>query len=138
MRTGFLLTGLIILLLANIVMMYGVYSFKGPSYEGFTSYYLENAGGAKNSYEAIGPFDGVKLTPDTGVDTWRYTSPNEPLMGPEFKPGQDSLFIFKNNQSKPSCCSASYSSDLGCVCTTPQQRRYINMRGGNRTVEDGI
>jgi len=27
---------------------------------------------------------------------------------------------------------------MGCVCTTPDQRNYINMRGGNRTVEDGI
>jgi hypothetical protein len=27
---------------------------------------------------------------------------------------------------------------MGCVCTTPQQRNYINMRGGNRTVEDGV
>jgi hypothetical protein len=39
---------------------------------------------------------------------------------------------------KPECCDASYASDTGCVCTTPQQRNYINMRGGNRTVEDGV
>ncbi len=134
MKTGFLITGLVLLILANVVMMY---SMRGTS-EGFMGYFLENAGGAKNAYKPIGPFDDVKLVPDNGVSTWRYTAPNEPLMGPPFTVGPDSLFIFKNNQSKPECCSASYSSDTGCVCTTPEQRNYINMRGGNRTVEDGV
>ena len=60
MRTGFLITGLVILLLANLVMVYGMYSFEGYSTEGFVNYYLENAGGAKNSYEAIGAFDNIK------------------------------------------------------------------------------
>jgi hypothetical protein len=134
MKTGFLITGLILLILANVVMMYSMRSTS----EGFMGYFLENAGGAKNAYKPIGPFDDVRLVPDNGVSTWRYTAPNEPLMGPPFTVGPDSLFIFKNNQSKPECCSASYSSDTGCVCTTPEQRNYINMRGGNRTVEDGV
>ncbi len=135
MKTGFLITGLVLLLIANLLM---VYSARTVSNEGFMGYFLENAGGAKAKYEPIGAFDDVRITPDNGVSSWRYTDPNEPLLGPEFKPGPDHLFIFKNNQSKPECCSASYSSDVGCVCTTPQQRTYINMRGGNRTVEDGV
>ena len=138
MKTGFLITGLVLLLIANLLM---VYSTGCESNEGFTSYFLENAGSSglgKNKYEPIGAFDDVRVTPDNGVSSWRGTSPNEPLLGPEFQPGPDSLFIFKNNQSKPECCSSSYASDTGCVCTTPQQRNYINMRGGNRTVEDGV
>lgn len=138
MKTAFLITGLLLLLIANILM---VYSHRTSSAEGFTSYFLENAGASglgKYKLEPIGAFDDVRVTPDNGVSSWRYTDPNEPLLGPEFQPGPDSLFIFKNNQAKPECCSASYASDMGCVCTTPQQRNYINMRGGNRTVEDGV
>jgi hypothetical protein len=135
MKTGFLITGLVLLLIANLMM---VYSSRRATSEGFMGYFLENAGGAKAKYEPIGAFDDVRVTPGNGVSSWRDTAPNEPLLGPEFQPGPDSLFIFKNNQSKPECCSASYSSDVGCVCTTPQQRQYINMRGGNRTVEDGV
>jgi hypothetical protein len=101
--------------------------------EGFNSYYLENAGGAKEQYKAVGAFDGVKLSTGNSVSGWRYTAPNEPLMGAEFEPGQDSLFMFKNNQCKPECCGASFSCGGGCVCTTPQQRQYIAGRGGNRT-----
>ncbi len=138
MKTGFLITGLVLLLVANLLM---VYSRENVSNEGFMGYFLENAGPSgigKSKLEPIGAFDDVRVKPDNGVSSWRDVSPNEPLLGPEFQPGPDSLFIFKNNQSKPECCSASYSSDTGCVCTTPGQRNYINMRGGNRTVEDGV
>ena len=137
MKTGFLITGLVLLLVANLLM---VYSDRSGEHEGFANYFLENAGpsgNGKNKLQPIGPFDDVHVTPN-GASSWRVTAPNEPLLGPEFQPGPDSLFIFKNNQSKPECCSASYSSDMGCVCTSPQQRNYINMRGGNRTVEDGV
>jgi hypothetical protein len=139
MKTSFLITGLILLLIANLIMVYSQYS--GGSSEGFTSYFLENAGSSgigSNKAEPIGPFDNVRIKPSNGVSSWRGTAPNEPLLGPEFQPGPDSLFIFKNNDVKPECCDASYASDMGCVCTTPQQRNYINMRGGNRTVEDGV
>jgi len=95
--------------------------------EGFTNNFLDNAGGAKDMYKPMGAFDGISLP------TGRQTLPNEPLLGAEFTPGDDSLFIFKNNQCKPECCGASFSCSGGCVCTTPQQRDYINGRGGNRT-----
>lgn len=93
--------------------------------------------GAKDAYQPIGAFDGVRL--QTGnSSSWRYTKPNEPLNGyfPKFTPGPDNLFMFKDNQCKPECCGASYACDGGCVCTTPEQRDFINMRGGNRTAPD--
>lgn len=138
MHTGFLITGLVLLLLANIVMVYSMYTNPLGSAEGFASYFLENAGGASKAYQPMGPFDDVRVSTGNSVSTWRYTAPDEPMLGPQFEPGSDRLFIFRDNQSKPECCSASYSSDTGCVCTTPQQRNYINMRGGNRTMEDGV
>ena len=136
MKTGFLITGLVLLLIANILM---VRSYR--STEGFTEYFIQNAAPSNignNKYQPIGQFDNIRVTPNNGVSSWRGTSPNVPLMGPEFQPGPDSLFIFKNNAVKPECCDASYASDTGCVCTTPQQRNFINTRGGNRTVEDGV
>jgi len=94
--------------------------------------------GAKDQYQPIGSFDGVRLQTGNSVSDWRYTSPNEQLQGnyPKFEVGADQLFMFKDNQVKPECCGASYSSYGGCVCTTPEQRNYINMRGGNRTGPD--
>jgi hypothetical protein len=162
MKTAVLISGLLILLVANFIMVY--YSPYGISprerfqnappnnamnannsmttnngmngnnaVEGFDSYYLENSGGAREMYSPIGAFDGVKLSTGNSVSGWRYTAPNEPLMGPEFSPDSENLFMFKNNQCKPECCGASFSCGGGCVCTTPQQRQYIAGRGGNRT-----
>ena len=136
MRTGVLITGLMLLLVANLLAFYG---FQGRvSREGFTSYFLENAGEVNG--KPMGPFDGVRLTTGNGVSSYRYNHPNEPLEGnyPPFKVGMDNLFMFKDNQSKPECCSSTYSSDTGCVCVNEKQSKFINSRGGNRTVEDGF
>ena len=165
-RTMFLLSALLLLILANVLMMtYSSPVFR-PTGEGFSAYvqgfqaegggmegeekekeeqtagsegftsYSGNPGGAKSTYQPMGPFDGVNLAPGKGA--WRYTAPNEPLNGyyPPFKVGPDNLFMFKDNQAKPECCGSSFSSDMGCVCSTPAQRDYINMRGGNRTPPD--
>jgi hypothetical protein len=102
--------------------------------EAFSSYFLENGAGSGDAYQPMGAYDNVQLP--TGNDSaWRYTAPNEKLVGgaADFQPGPDSLFMFKNNQCKPECCGASLSCNGGCVCTTPQQRQYIASRGGNRT-----
>ena len=174
MKTAVLITGLLVLLVANFVMMYyapyGLSAMEGfqgemkkeeakpmraggmmppaagpapmaaappaEKVEGFASYFLDNAGGAKDSYQAMGAYDGVKLSTGNNVSGWRYTAPNEPLMGAEFQPGPDSLFMFKNNQCKPECCGASFSCGGGCVCTSPKQRQYIAERGGNRTAPE--
>lgn len=159
MKTAVLISGLVLLLVANLIMMYyaprglsaegfqnnvvptnnaqpanntGANNNNGGS-EGFQSYNLAYAGGAKDLYQPIGAYDGVKLPTGNSVSQWRYTAPNEPLMGPAFEPGPDSLFMFKNNQCKPECCGSSFSCGGGCVCTTPDQRQYIAARGGNRT-----
>jgi len=120
-----------------------------PTAEGFAAYmqsgvrenfanFGSEAAGAKDAYAPMGEFDGLKLKTGTSSQ-WRVTSPNEPLLAPQGELGPDNLFMFKNNQCKPSCCGASYSCDGGCVCTTPEQRDYINSRGGNRTrPESGV
>ena len=169
MKYSFVVTGLLLLVLANVLMAYQYSSreaFQGnkvpnlptqaaatmatsggqgnlmmadqagpgaPMKEGVRSFLLSNAGGAKDKYESIGAYDGVQLSTGNNVSSWRYTSPNEPLTGDDFTPGDDSLFMFKNNQCKPECCGASFSCGGGCVCTTPDQRQYLASRGGNQT-----
>jgi hypothetical protein len=40
-----------------------------------------------------------------------------------------SLFTFAFNQCRPECCPSTYSCDKGCICSTEQQRKFINQRG---------
>ena len=32
---------------------------------------------------------------------------------------------------KPECCPSTYSSDNGCVCLSPEDKKQIALRGGN-------
>jgi len=105
-RATFLISALCLLIIANVLMM----SFASPVFtatgEGFVSHMAKKEGFRNYSGSPAG----------------------------EVELGPDSLFMFKNNQCKPECCGASFSCDGGCVCTTPKQRKFINERGGNRTV----
>lgn len=132
-RTLFALMMFGLLLIANILMVMGFVNYQNsvPA-EAFMNY-AASAAAVGNGYEAIGVYDNLKVTPSHKMSEWREKAPNEPLLGPEVKLGPDNLFIFKNNQVKPECCGATFSSSGGCVCTTPAQRDFINSRGGNRT-----
>jgi hypothetical protein len=59
-----------------------------------------------------------------------YTA-DEPLKNGE-------MVIFAKNKFKPECCPAPYSSSTGCVCMTPEQIKFLNTRGGNRTSDSGV
>ena len=118
MKQAIFLGGLLLLVVAALLFSKSRL-VRGATREGFASYYLENAGGAKNSYGKMGPFDGVALTCPDGVSKWKCNTPNEPLNGPAFEPGPDSLFMFKNNQCKPECCPSSSACDGGCVSGPP-------------------
>ncbi|NBO72658.1 MAG: hypothetical protein EBU66_14020 [Bacteroidetes bacterium] len=138
MKRLMFLGGMILLVIAALLVSQSSL-VRGVTRDGFASYYLQNAGGAKESYNKMGPFDAVGLTCPDGVSKWKCNTPNEPLNGPAFQPGPDSLFMFKNNQCKPECCPSSYTCDGGCVCSSPDQRQVIASRGGNRTTpEDSL
>lgn len=88
----------------------------------------------------IGSYDGVNIAAGwpAASQGFRFKNPNVPMAGPPVEVGPDNLFIFKNNECKPECCGATLSCDGGCVCTTPEQRDFINTRGGNRKHDDGF
>lgn len=53
-----------------------------------------------------------------------------PVNGLDDAPRSD--FMFAYNKSSPLCCPSTYSTSTGCVCSTPEQRKWINSRGNNR------
>ena len=68
--------------------------------------------------------DDVKLTSD-------MMSANFPTVdGTKNTPKH--MFMLAHNQCHPGCCPATYSCSGGCVCTTKNQRAYINRRGANK------
>ena len=49
-------------------------------------------------------------------------------------PLENTLFFFEDNKFKAECCPSTYSSSSGCACTSEEQMKYLNERGGNRTL----
>ena len=56
--------------------------------------------------------------------------PNAPSIdGTKDQPQSD--FMFAYNTSSPFCCPSTYSTSTGCICTTPEQREWLQSRGNN-------
>lgn len=43
------------------------------------------------------------------------------------------LEFLADNKFDAKCCPSFYSGDMGCPCISPEQMKYLNSRGGNRT-----
>jgi hypothetical protein len=99
---------------------------------------LVSAGGSAFATAPMGSYDGLNLAAGLppAAQGFRANHPDEPLLGPPITIDQDHLLPFTNNQCKPECCGATLSCDGGCVCTTPEQRDFINRRGNNRLSGD--
>lgn len=83
--------------------------------------------------------DGVKTTwehpnKDYSYNSWFRSLENNTMgITPPFPRDLNQLDMLQNNQFDPDCCPGIYSNSMGCACMTPEQMKYLNMRGGNRT-----
>lgn len=50
-------------------------------------------------------------------------------LNPTLSRVNDDMFMLARNYTSPDCCPSTYSTSTGCVCTTPEQIRYIASRG---------
>ena len=96
----------------------------------------------------MGSFADLRLETPCGPENWRHPPcnpglKNTPLFVPQGTPlplknetvyaklPTDSMFMFANNYSSPACCPSTFSSDMGCICSTPQQRKLVGQTRGN-------
>tara|TARA_B110000971_G_C19686999_1_gene353667 strand:+ start:24 stop:584 length:561 start_codon:yes stop_codon:yes gene_type:complete len=105
----------------------------------------------------MGPYDGLCLK--TGNEEYWMKSPDETtllsndklytylssqgpikmrlsdqsaLMGPPIdgvKGSDEKMFMLANNVTSPLCCPSTFSTSTGCLCTTKNQRDFVNSRG---------
>ena len=106
------------------------------------------AGGVKEGMQTASALTGavINYSMGTGVPgSWEKTGPrgsynswykslegNTQALPVPLKENQ--LAMFANNKFSPNCCPSTYSGSMGCVCATPEQMKYLNERGGNRTL----
>jgi hypothetical protein len=111
----------------------------------------------KASIINMGPYDGLCLK-SGGEEYWMKSPQNTPLVpndklytylsnqgpvkmsktdnskliGPPVdgvKGSPEKMFMWANNVTSPLCCPSTFSSSTGCVCSTKNQRDFINGRG---------
>jgi hypothetical protein len=61
-----------------------------------------------------------------------------PLVGENKLDPHESLldgqkFFFENTKFSPKCCPSIYSNSVGCACTSPEQKKFLSTRAGNRS-----
>lgn len=64
--------------------------------------------------------------------TW-YKSLEGNVGGPVPLP-EGQLAMFADNKFDANCCPSTYTTGSGCACISPEQMKYLNERGGNRTL----
>lgn len=136
-RGMYLLGMLLLLLLANIAMLMGMTNWPQRTREGFTDYLINGGFGTA----PIGAYDTLNVAKNLPPESQGFIPAhraNIPPRGPRFVLDGDHLLPFSNNVVSPDCCGSTLSCDGGCICTTPEQRNFINTRGGNRKHEDGF
>lgn len=106
----------------------------GGMSEGFTA--AKDLSGSALNY-SMG--NGVKNSWDSASNHNTYTSNDwynsyENNTGGKVPLPEGQLTMFSNNKSSPDCCPSTYSTSTGCVCATSEQMKYLNTRGGNRTL----
>ena len=75
------------------------------------------------------PIDSKVASDSTNVYSALEKNEGGPIPLPE-----DEMLIFDTNKFSPDCCPSNYSNADGCVCASPEQMKYLNERGGNRTL----
>ena len=107
------------------------------------------AGGAKEGFQAGTQLVGAALSYNmgqgvqgsweneaaapSGYNSW-FKGLEGNTQGLKVPLADGQLAMFAKNRSSPECCPATYSDSVGCLCATPEQMKYLNERGGNRTL----
>ena len=92
--------------------------------------FMNKPEGAPVSGTGMGPYDGVSLP---GVAAGWMANENAPTGASPVNVANPSMFL-GNNQSSPSCCPSSISSDAGCICLNDADKNLFASRGCNRAL----
>lgn len=74
-------------------------------------------------------YQGTPLPLAENIEKSLDVSNGPSIDGTEESPS--SMSMFRYNQCKPECCPGPYTCDRGCVCTTKNQKRFLQTRGNN-------
>ena len=126
-----------------IVAAIAIFYFFGSVKEGFQAGLVgigsaldyKMGDGVKKSWENINAITNLDKPNEINDAANVFTDLEKNVGGPVPLP-EEELVFFDQNKFSPDCCPSNYSSADGCVCASPEQMKYLNERGGNRTLHD--
>lgn len=68
-----------------------------------------------------------------GPNDWYKGLESNVAPNPQQTVSSGHMDLLSDNKYDPKCCPSTYSSSMGCACVSPEQAKYLNERGGNRT-----
>lgn len=92
-------------------------------------------------YRPVEGFDGDGLgkyaSDSDSPATWFSSLDNNPKgkLTPAETVESGQMAFFADTLQSPECCPSTYSGSMGCVCPSVAQMKYLNERGGNRTLD---
>ena len=124
-----------------IVAVFVVYFMFGGIKEGFNAGLVgigsaidyKMGDGVKRSWENSDTINEHK-NPKALNDSANIYSDLEKNEGGPIPLPEGELLFFDTNKFTPECCPSTYSTADGCLCASPEQMKYLNERGGNRTL----
>jgi len=124
-----------------IVAAFCVYFMFGGIKEGFNAGLVglgsaidyKMGDGVKRSWENSSTIINNK-NPEALNDAANIYSDLEKNEGGPIPLPEGELLFFDTNKFTPECCPSTYSNSEGCLCASPEQMKYLNERGGNRTL----
>lgn len=124
-----------------IVAAFCVYFMFGGIKEGFNAGLVglgsaidyKMGDGVKRSWENSSTITNHK-NPEALNDAANIYSDLEKNEGGPIPLPEGELLFFDTNKFTPECCPSTYSNSEGCLCASPEQMKYLNERGGNRTL----
>ena len=124
-----------------IVAVFVVYFMFGGIKEGFNAGLVgigsaidyKMGDGVKRSWENSDTINEHK-NPKALNDSANIYSDLEKNEGGPIPLPEGELIFFDTNKFTPECCPSTYSTGDGCLCASPEQMKYLNERGGNRTL----
>lgn len=105
----------------------GLFVQYGP---GVTENFMQQEVGMPLNAAGMGPFDQVSIP---GSEGWIASEPLPVSQSPVNNPSNaNKLMLLGDNRVSPECCPSAFSTDVGCVCLTEQDKKLFGSRGGNR------
>lgn len=125
-KTSLIIAVFVAAVLAGVFVQYGGGSPKATNKETF----MQQEVGMPLNSGGIGPYDGVSLGPISG---WTSSEPLPVGSSPaNTHIDSNKLMYLLDNKVSTDCCPAAFTTDMGCVCLSEQDKNLMASRGGNR------